>query len=176
VFGIDGTSWNREWVGDGVSDCFKRRHDFKEVSSSSSSVYFSHLSNSRTLGVQRRCAIELDHVGDSTNIFCKHPIGPSFRNNSEHFRPERTVILLASSLPGATERLARKSACDEIGADASNVSDVSVVGHMGPVSFEDFARIRFDFRKADCPPSGSLSGQRKPAYTGEKIQVRSTDT
>jgi len=103
------------------------------------------------------------HVDDSRHILSKHPSGSCIANNAEHFRPERTVITRASALPGETVRLARKSACDQIGADASHVSDVSEVGHVGPVAFDDFARIRFDFAERYCLPSGPLRRQSKAA-------------
>jgi hypothetical protein len=49
------------------------------------------------------------HIDDTSNIFTNNPSGPGFRNNSEHFRPERPRIILAFSFPGNAERLARKS-------------------------------------------------------------------
>ena len=84
------------------------------------------------------------HVDEASNILCKHEIGSCFFNNSEHFRPEVTVILLASLLPGLTERLARKSACEEVCPSplaAVKVSDVWDDWDIGPVSLEDFAAV-----------------------------------
>jgi hypothetical protein len=49
------------------------------------------------------------HVNDSRHIFSNNPSGPELLNNPEHFRPEKTVILVALSLPGTTKRLAGKS-------------------------------------------------------------------
>jgi hypothetical protein len=78
VFGIDGASWNNKRL-DGVAFTFQvRKH----------SVEF--------------------HVDDSSNVFTKHPSGPGLLYNSEHFRPERTVICRASALPGLGKWLARK--------------------------------------------------------------------
>jgi hypothetical protein len=54
------------------------------------------------------------HVDETSNVFSKNPSGLCFDNNSEHFLPEPTVILLASLLPGSTEGLAGESACDEV--------------------------------------------------------------
>jgi hypothetical protein len=116
------------------------------------------------------------HADDSRHVLTKHPSGFCICNNAEHFRPERTVIARASALPGCAEWLARKSACDQIGMDASDVFDVSVVGHGGPVAFEDFARIRFDFRKADGCESRRLRGKREAADAGKEIKVSKTDT
>lgn len=109
------------------------------------------------------------HADDSRHVLAKHPIGSCLRNNSAHLRPEVTVILRASALPGATERLARKSPCDDVGADAFDVSDVAIVGHVGPVAFEDFRGIRFDLTKADCLQSVPLGRQRKAADSREEV-------
>jgi hypothetical protein len=49
---------------------------------------------------------------DSRHIFTEHPAGPEVRNSAEHFRPEVTVICRASLLPGETERLTGKAACE----------------------------------------------------------------
>jgi hypothetical protein len=48
------------------------------------------------------------------NILSNNPSGPEFRHNSEHFRPEMAVILLASLLPGDTERLAREPSANKV--------------------------------------------------------------
>lgn len=53
-------------------------------------------------------------IDDASNIFTKHPAGPELRNNSQHFRPEVTVISLASSLPGEGERLAGEAAGNNV--------------------------------------------------------------
>jgi RNA 3'-terminal phosphate cyclase len=48
-------------------------------------------------------------IDDSRHILTKHPSGPDFRYNSAHFRPEVTVIFLASALPGDRKGLAGES-------------------------------------------------------------------
>jgi hypothetical protein len=53
-------------------------------------------------------------VDDPSNIFANDPTGPCFSNNPKHLRPEVTVILIASSLPGKTERLAWESTRKEV--------------------------------------------------------------
>jgi hypothetical protein len=53
------------------------------------------------------------HGDDSNNIFTNDPSGLGFLNNAEHFRPEVTVIILASSLPGLRKGLARESSCEK---------------------------------------------------------------
>jgi|ERR1035437_10559243 hypothetical protein len=73
--------------------------------------------NNRPCGVAdafqvRKHTVEF-HVDDSRHVLSKNPSWSCLRNNSEHFRPDVTVIFLAPSLPGTTERLARKSPCDE---------------------------------------------------------------
>jgi hypothetical protein len=85
--------------------------------SSVSCVHGASWNNKRPCGVAftlqvRKHTVEF-HVDDSKNILAKHPSGSCFFNNSEHFWPDRTVICRASTLPGNTEWLARKSACNE---------------------------------------------------------------
>src|ERR1035437_8010929 len=68
--------------------------------------------NNRPCGVAdafqvRKHTVEF-HVDDSRHVLSKNPSWSCLRNNSEHFRPDVTVIFLAPSLPGTTERLARK--------------------------------------------------------------------
>jgi hypothetical protein len=79
VRGVDGASWNN------------KRLDFV------------------ALIFQVRNTIVESHADETSNILTNDPSWPCFRYNSQHFRPEETVILLASSLPGAGEWLARKS-------------------------------------------------------------------
>jgi hypothetical protein len=80
VRGIDTASWNKETL-DFVTFLFQVR--------------------------KHRVECQID---DSRHIFTNNPSGPEFPYNSKHFRPEVTVILLASSLPGNTKWLARESA------------------------------------------------------------------
>ena len=53
-------------------------------------------------------------IDDPRHIFTKHPSGPEFRYDSKHFRPEVTVIVLASVLPGDGKRLTRKSSGNNV--------------------------------------------------------------
>jgi hypothetical protein len=82
--GLDGASWYNKRLA-GVTFCF-------QISK--------HL-------VERQ-------VDDPSNVLANDPTGPGFSNNPKHFGPEITVILIASSLPGKTERLAGKSAREEV--------------------------------------------------------------
>ena len=84
VSGIDGTSRNNKRPR-GVADAFQVRKDIVEL-----------------------------HRDDSSNVLTNDPTGVCAVNNSEHFRPERTVIFLAESLPGDAERLTRKSPCEQV--------------------------------------------------------------
>jgi hypothetical protein len=84
VSGIDGTSRNNKRPR-GVADAFQVRKDIVEF-----------------------------HRDDSSNVFTNDPSGLCPVNNSQHFRPERTVICRAFSLPGDAERLARKSPCEQV--------------------------------------------------------------
>jgi hypothetical protein len=61
------------------------------------------------------------HSNKTTNILSNNPSGPCLMDNSKHLRPEVTVIVLASTLPGVTERLAgeapgKQSCSSESGA------------------------------------------------------------
>jgi hypothetical protein len=59
-----------------------------------------------------------DHREDSANVLTNDPIGLDFVNAAVHVRPEVTLIILASSVPGITERLAGESSCENIDATA----------------------------------------------------------
>ena len=84
------------------------------------------------------------HVDDPRHIFAKKPSGPERVKASDNFWPEKTVICLASLLPGSTKRLAWKPSADKV--NCWNVSpidgrDVAVARDSGPVLVEDFATI-----------------------------------
>jgi len=98
VRGVDGASWNNN------------RLDFI------------------TFGFQVKTHLFEFHVDDSSNVLTNDPSGPDFRYDSEHFRPEMAVIILALSLPGNAERLARESPGKQSCADESVSVEVSDVG------------------------------------------------
>jgi hypothetical protein len=148
--------------------------------------------NKRPCGVAdsfqvRKHVVEF-HRNDSRNVFCQDEFGSCFFNNAEHLRPDRTVICRASSLPGNAERLARKSACDEIDATVGcsvEVEDVGVdftalikscglvcrhvllspldcafgVGHSPEVFGEHFLAVLVEFDEGDCPESCPLCSE-----------------
>ena len=99
--------------------------------------------NKRLAGVTRSFQVR-KHVieaqaDDSRSIFAKNPSGPDTLDNAEHFRPEVAVICLASSLPGHTEWLARKSAANKVNwSDLRrfDLPDVREPGDVGPVFLE----------------------------------------
>ena len=72
------------------------------------------------------------------------------------------------------EWLARKSPCDEIGADALDVSDVAEVWDCRPGLFEDFAGIRFYFTEGDCFVSDRLRRQSKAADSTKEVEMSAT--
>jgi hypothetical protein len=96
------------------------------------------------------------HSDDSRHIFTTDPSGLASCNNVEHCRPEETVITCASALPSEGKRLAREASGDDVTLDGGNSSHVSVVWHVRPVLFEQFACIRFDFTKSDGFKSGGV--------------------
>lgn len=55
-----------------------------------------------------------DHPDQAKHILSNDPSGPEFLHNAEHFRPEETVISLASTEPGLTKRLTGKPATDNV--------------------------------------------------------------
>jgi hypothetical protein len=53
-------------------------------------------------------------IDDPRHILTNDPSGPEFVYDAAHFRPEVTVIFLASALPGEGKRLARESAGNNV--------------------------------------------------------------
>ncbi len=88
-------------------------HPFSSVPSADAASWNKERPDGITFTFQVRTTIFEFHVDDSSNILSKHPSGPELPHDSKHLRPEVTVILLASALPGTTERLAGESPADE---------------------------------------------------------------
>jgi hypothetical protein len=137
VPGIDGASRNNKRPS-GVTECFQVRKHTVEF-----------------------------HVDDSSNIFTKHPSWSCLRNNAEHFRPERTVISRAFSLPGHTVWLARESSGNKVGCHAADVSDVSMVFYMRPMPGQNRARIGLHLTESNGVKPCVLRSNRKPADATE---------
>lgn len=118
MLGIDGTSRNSKRL-DGVTD-----------------------------GLQVKNAIVEFHLDDARHVLTNNPSGPALFDNSKHVRPEVTVICRASLLPGDTEWLARKSACEQCdtpvaggveGGDVGVYSDrATTLSRLGNLSFTRF--------------------------------------
>ena len=70
---------------------------------------------------------------EPVNIFANGPTRTTLAYDSHKFMPERTVIALASSLPGDGIRLARKSPCDDFAFGPVIVCNVLVYRHAGKV-------------------------------------------
>ena len=70
--------------------------------------------------------------------------------------------------------MARKSACDEVARDSSDVSDVAVVWHVGPEFFEDLAVIRIYFTESDGFKSRVRGCDCEAADSRKQVQVFKT--
>lgn len=137
--GIDGTSRNNKRPC-GVAECFQVRKAMVEF-----------------------------HRDDSRHVLSKHPTGSSFRNNTTHLRPDRTVICRASTLPGATERLARKSPCEQIDAAVERAVEGEDVGMEDRTVHCSFLPL-FGSDGSPCP--GRLAfgvGQNRPELLDEDL-------
>jgi hypothetical protein len=87
-------------------------------------------------------------MDEPRHILTKEPSGPECVEAADHFRPEVTLIIRASSLPGLTERLTGKSAAHKVNCwDVSpvNPADVGVTRNRRPVFCEDFSAVAIDF-------------------------------
>ena len=110
-------------------------------------------------------------VDEPRHILAKEPSGPESVKAADHFRPEVTVIALACSLPGKTERLTGESSADKIDAgDVSpvDVCDVVVARRTRPVLLEDFAAPVVIFNLPFDSHSGSFKAKIKPSYSAKK--------
>lgn len=111
---------------------------------------------------------------DSRSVLTKDPAGPAFANNPSHLRPEVTVILLASSLPGDTKRLARESSGDEVDRLSHNVGcegvDVVMDWNLRPVMRQHRATKRIDFAEHRRLEPGPFSGKRESTDAGKEIK------
>jgi hypothetical protein len=144
--GIDGASWNNKWDG-AVSDAFQ----------------------------VRKAALEAHPVvNKASDIFANDPSTLYSFNNSQHFRPEISVILCASPLPGNGEGLARKTPADEVNSSKSicvDGSDVVIDRDVGPVLSQDGLAELVLLTKGNCPKrSGSFESKAEPANAAEEVK------
>ena len=144
VGGTDGTSRNNDRP-DGVADIFQVRNTTVEF-----------------------------HLDDARHILANDPIGPDIFNNGNHCWPEEAVIFLACSLPGETERLARKSSCENSSpciAFPGEGSHVVMDWHVGPVLPQDALAIGIALAEGDRLESGPPCGKGKAADAAEQVNV-----
>jgi hypothetical protein len=119
-------------------------------------------------------------IDDSRHIFSNNPSGPEFPDNSKHFRPEVTVIFLASSLPGKTEWLTGESSRNNVNCSQScsliktllrKCPNVPPFGNIGPV----LGKYRMGIVGPFALPHGSearpLRSQVKASDPGKQAQV-----
>jgi hypothetical protein len=141
VWGIDGASWNNKALHR-ISDAFQIRMHFVEC-----------------------------HIDDSSNVFANNPSGPVSGNDSDHFRPEETVILFASSLPGCTEWLARKSPANKVNCSefcSGNIPNISDPFYMRPM-FRKHCLAKFIYLYLpNTFHTGTFKAKIKSPYTGKQ--------
>ena len=115
------------------------------------------------------------HADDSRHIFTNDPSGPCLSYDSEHLRPERTVIIVASSFPGEAVRLARESSGNKINWSivvSFQCVDVVADWHGRPVFLEHSLGIGFTLAEAHGFDAASHAGREsKAADSREQIQV-----
>jgi hypothetical protein len=103
------------------------------------------------------------HAIELSNVLTNEPRRSAFFDDSEHFRPEPTVIVNASAPPasGARVWLAREPSSDDIGESSFDVqrSDVVVTGDVGPVLFENGSTEWIDFAESNRSHSRSLEAE-----------------
>jgi hypothetical protein len=105
------------------------------------------------------------------NILSNDPSGPEFRHNSEHFRPDKAVILLASLLPGDTERLAGEPSANKVNwfeVVFPDFSHVPVSLDVGPVFFKDSVAEVIYLHLPFALHSGPFEAKVETAYSGEE--------
>jgi hypothetical protein len=120
VGGSDGTSRNKHRL-DGISVTFKVCADALQGKGLSQLILSSNVVNlceKRGWTCHLRNLALLDHREDASNVFSHNPSGLDFIDGAIHARPEVAVILRASSPPGITEWLARKSASEYVNSSS----------------------------------------------------------
>jgi hypothetical protein len=117
VFGIDGTSRNNNRL-DAVSDSLeirrnrmKAKYPFPDNFGPRIKASFQTERDGSVEACHVKKVIPEFHADDARHILSHNPSGPGPVDNSEHFRPEMTIIRRAALFPGQAERLARKSTC-----------------------------------------------------------------
>lgn len=92
-------------------------------------------------------------------------------NDSEDFGPKMTLVMLAASLSGVTERLAGVPADEHVKVSkliSFECADILVLGNCRPVFLEDAECVRVDLDLPDAGQAGSFETQVKPADASEE--------
>ena len=126
---LDGISQFLEVVADGVADEPPQALDV------------THLLTEK---IGRDCQVSLlaglNHRKDSSNVFTNDPSGPDFRDSASKLRPEVAVVSRSLSSSGAAERLAGKSAGEDVDPAPPlreiGLSDVFITFFLGKMVFE----------------------------------------
>ena len=144
--GADGASWNNKWDG-AVPDAFQ----------------------------VRKAALEAQWlVNKASDIFANDPPTLYSFNNSQHFRPEISVIFCASLLPGNGEGLARETAADEVNSSKSicvDGSDVVVDRRVGPMLSQDGLAERLSLTECNCSKSSRcFESEAEPSDAAEEVE------
>src|SRR5690606_2353162 len=116
-----------------------------------------------------------------SNILSNDPSGPQLPNKSKHFRPEVTVIRLASSLPGCGERLARVSSANKVNCSIIHhpiplqslpcqFPHVLVYRHPRPVAGQHPAAVGFNLAEGRRLDPGPFRRQSDAAYSREEVK------
>jgi len=137
--------------------------------------------NKRPAFIPRPLQISL-HTGEShsdvpNNVLTNNPSGPEGTHEAQHFRPDPTVICLASSLPGQTFTLARISAgnngnCPAISGKApdgfkfsfSDIFDILPYYSVRPVPPEDQPAVFIDLAEGKGLEARPPGGEGIPSY------------
>jgi hypothetical protein len=141
VWGSDGTSRDNKRL-DFVTDTLQVRYTFVE-----------------------------SHIDEAVNILTNDPTGPDFRYDTEHFRPECTVIFLALSLPGNAERLAGETSAYKVNwfeVVFSDIPDISIAFYMRPMLGKDFVAEGVDFDLPYDLHPGTFKTKIKTTDTGKE--------
>ena len=135
--------------------------------------------NERLAGVvkifQVRKHLVETHRDEAKNVLAKDPLGSCLRYDASHFRPDRSVIFRASSLPGLRVWLARKSPGKDICPSELfpiKVEDVIEGRDSGEVFCEDSLGIGISLAEGNGLESCPLCGKRESSDSGEEVEMR----
>jgi hypothetical protein len=113
VRGVDGASWNNKRL-DFVSKVFEAFQDLVENTPSNTIECVTFFESITGFAFHVRETLRLCHVEETSNILANNPTGLELFNNSQHFRPEVTVIIFSFSFSRIGEGLAGEAPGEEI--------------------------------------------------------------